>query len=249
MTTDFWELSRGEIYLFLLIAIVIFFLFRVLNKSLSFFPVRKKLRKALLNYLPVVEMAVWFIYIIWAIQFLWIGNRLYALELSVILSLFVLAVSWFSLRDFIAGAVFKASGKFSKNETVKIGDFSGKISGFESRNLILETEKGETVYIPYGKVLGNVIIRSHPAEKVMSHTFQMHLKNISDPIEVMNRIKVGILASPLSSLKKEPKIKLLDSGDGLAPVFEITVYAIETEHFVRLEKYVRSLFTNSIPER
>ncbi len=246
MTTDFWELSRGEIYLFLLIAIVIFFLFRVLNKSLPFLPVRKKLRKVLLNNLPVIEMAAWFVYLIWAIQFLWIGNRLYALELSVILSIFVLAVSWFSLRDFIAGAVFKASGKFSKNETVRIGDFAGKIAGLESRNLVLETEKGETVYIPYSKVLGNVIIRSHPAENVMSHTFQMHIENISDPVEVMNRIKVSILTSPLSSLKKEPQIRLLDSGDGLASDFEITVYAIETEHFVRLEKYVRSLFVGDI---
>ena len=246
MTTDFWELSRGEIYLFLLIAIIIFFLFRVLKKSLPFFPVRKKARKVLLNYLPVIEMAAWFIYLIWAIQFLWIGNRLYALELSVILSLFVLVVSWFSLRDFIAGAVFKASGKFLKNETVKIGDFAGKIAGFESRNLVLETEKGETVYIPYSKVLGNVIIRSHPAENVMSHTFRIKLKNVSDPIQVMDRMKTGILTSPLSSLKKDPQIRLLDSGDGLAPVFEITVYTIEPEHFVQLEKYVRSLFKDSV---
>ncbi len=247
METDFWELSRGEIYLFLLLAIIIFLLFRVLNRSLPFISVRKKWRKVLLNYLPVIEMAAWFVYIIWAIQYLWEGNRLYALELSIILSLFVLAVSWFSLRDFIAGAVFKASGRFLKNETVKIGEYAGRITGFESRNLILETEKGETIYIPYNKVLGTVIVKSHPAENVLSHTFRLKLNDISNSMEVMNRLKISILTSPWSSLKKDPQIRLIDSEDKSVSVFEITVYAIEEEYFVQLEKYIRSLFLKSTP--
>ncbi len=242
MTTDFWELSKGEIYLFLLIAIIIFILFRLLNRFLPFIPVRKKIRKVLVNYLPVIEMAVWFVYVIWAIQYLWQSNRLFALELSVILSLFVLVVSWFSLRDFIAGAVFKASGRFVKNEMVQTGEFSGRISGFESRNLILETEKGETVYIPYSKILGNIIVKSHPSENVLSHTFRLEIAGVSISPELMERIKVAIITSPWSSLKREPKIRPVDSEDKSVSIVEITVYAISSEHFVQLENYIRSSF-------
>ncbi|MBC8487060.1 MAG: mechanosensitive ion channel [Bacteroidetes bacterium] len=242
MNSEYLEFSRIEVYFFLLIAILIFALFRLVIRSIGVIPLKKGVKTYILRFLPVIEIFFWFIYFIWAIQFFWNNNQLYAIELSLILTVLSLWIAWFALRDFIAGAIFKASKYFLINESIRVNNYTGKIISMKTRYLIIETDTGETIHIPYSRVLGQTIIKVHPAEMILSYSFKLNVPKTDKSPEVIEEIKNTILNLPWASLKKDPQIRYIYSDKPEISTFEITVYAFEKEYFPEIEKYIRSMY-------
>ncbi|MCD4745382.1 MAG: mechanosensitive ion channel [Bacteroidales bacterium] len=236
-----FEFSGFAVYSFLFIAIVIFFLFRLLNTFIPIILKRKEYKRQISKYLPVVEIFIWFIYIIWAVQFFWNNNQLYAIGLSLILFILILWIFWFALRDYIAGAIFKTSKSFSINEFIKINDYKGKIISLRNRSLVLETETGERIFIPYNYVLGQIIIKSHPSEMILSHTFKINISIFLPINETIDKIKAAILNLPWSSVKEEPQIKAV-TQDNTCYTLEIIVYSYEKKYFFEMENFIKDKF-------
>ncbi|MCD4737003.1 MAG: mechanosensitive ion channel [Bacteroidales bacterium] len=240
------EFSQPDVYLFIFLAIIIFGFFRLMKRIIPLIPVKLSSRKLLVRLMPLVEMFIWLIFFIWSIQFFWNNNQLYAIELSIILAVFIVWISWFSLRDFIAGAMFKANREFSENEHIVIEDNEGKIIGMKSRYLILETEEGENIYIPYSRIIGKKIVKSYPAESLMGHSFTIEIKTYGHADEQIfkSSIKSFILSLPWASITKDPQINpsgITDSGN---PIYNITVYTPVKEYFSKIENEVRNRFEN-----
>jgi hypothetical protein len=219
----------------------LFFLFRLLNWLLPILIFRKGKRKLAWRYTAIIELFVWTGFLIWSVNYLADNNQLYAVGLFIILFVFTLWAVWIGLRDFIAGAIFKTNRNLNLNDTVKIGEYNGKIIKFTSNKLVLETESGEAIYIPYASLFGKTIIKSHPAETILNYTFRIEIPQDADIQQTTEKINTDIINLPWSSLKKEPQIKPIgETENGF--MLEVTVFSMEKDYFPEIEKVVKRRF-------
>lgn len=236
------EFSHFAVYLFLFLAIILFSFFRILDRVIPILPTKKENKRVLSRNLPALEIFAWGFFIVWTIQYFWNNNQMFSVGLFFVLILLLLWVSWFALKDFIAGAVFRANASFKLHDTVKIDDYTGTIVGFQSRSIVIETSSGENIHYPYSKILGKIIIKSIPAEMIRNKTIFLTISNDKSLIDTISNIRTDIMNLPWSSIKKEPQIKpIAENNDSFE--LEIVIFALETEYFFKIESYLKENYS------
>ncbi len=240
-----FEFSNKALYTTLLLAIGLFLLLRLLTWFLPLLLVKKNKRKQAWRFTSLFELTVWIIFLIWSVNFLAESSPVYAIGLFILLFIFTFYTIWLGLKDFIAGAFFKTNKTFSVNEEIKIGDYSGKIIKFNPSALLLETESGESIHLPYSFLIGKVMIKSHPAETILNHTFRIEIPKSENLLFTIQKIRIDLLNMPWSSLKKTPQIKLLmETQKG--QMLEITVFSIETGYFPEMENIIKGKYSIAV---
>ena len=235
------EFSNIAIYTFLLLTVGLFFLFRLLNWLLPLIFFRKGKSKSAWRYIAIVELFVWTGFLIWSVNYLSGNNQVYAIGLFIILFVFTLWAAWIGLKDFVAGAIFKINYDLKLNDTIQIDEYSGKIIKFTSNKLVLETESGKIIYLPFGILFGKPIIKSYPAETILNYTFSFEVPGDAKIRETIQKIFNDIVNLPWSSLKKKPQVKLLgETTKGC--MLEATVFSMEKEYFSQIEKVIKERY-------
>lgn len=237
------DFSNFGIYLLLFLAMALFFVLRLLSWFLPVIVPGQEQRKMVLRYKSLIELVIWIVFIIWSVQFLYHSNQPYAAALFLILFLLTVYSGWIGLKDVIAGAFLKAGHRLSIYELIKVGDIAGKIIRFGHTSLVLETDTGETVFLPYSFLFGKVITKLHPAESIHRHTFQFEIALTEPTREAIDRMRSFILNLPWISLKRDPQIRPLAETPTGQPI-EITLFSIEKEHFQDMEKLIKSKFSD-----
>ncbi len=230
--------SNAAIYRVILLAAVLFILFRIIRWLLSVTVFKKNNKEFIRRYSSAVELIAWTGFLFWAVSFVWDDNRYYAIGLLVLLFGLSFWILWLSVRDFLAGAVFKITHNLHISDGVKIGDYSGKIVNLTPTHLIMETETSEMIHLPYSKLTGLPVIKSHPAEAIFNHTFRIVVPGEKDIQETMDQIYKELINLPWSSLKKEPQIKSPGATEN-GYIIEITAFSINKEYFPEIEKAIK----------
>ncbi|MBN3034746.1 MAG: mechanosensitive ion channel [Bacteroidales bacterium] len=242
MNTADFQWTGFTVYLFLALAVVLLLLFRILRIGIHLLPTGRRKKDALVRFVPATEIFVWLLFTIWAIQLFWDTNRLYALIMAVILTFIILWLCWFALRDFLAGALFRVDKGFQKDEMIRVGEYSGKIRELKHRYLLLETGSGEIIHIPYTKLQGQIITKSHPAAHILGHTFQIRARRSSGFRELSTSITESLLNLPYISVKKPPQIKRIGEEED-DYLLEITAYAVNAGFFPDIEHAIRMKYS------
>ncbi|MGM0612089.1 MAG: mechanosensitive ion channel domain-containing protein [Bacteroidota bacterium] len=238
------QFSSSAVYFFLLIAIVLLGLFRVLNFVVPLLTVKTLQKRRFKKALPIIEFVAWFIFLIWGINYFIKYNSYFALALGILVLLIFVWFAWYALRDIIAGIIIKANRGLNLNDMVDIADHHGKIKRFGIRNLILETENGKSIFLPYTMIIKQELIRSHPAEKILSHTFTLKTSKDKTIEQTLQEIRKSLLSLPWTSRIKKPMIRA-EQETGENYVFRVTAYSIEKGYFVMIENAIREAFSPS----
>ncbi|MFW6019845.1 MAG: mechanosensitive ion channel domain-containing protein [Bacteroidales bacterium] len=238
------QFSSSAVYFFLLITIVIFGLFRILKFIVPLLALKNEQKRQFKKALPVVEFVVWFVFLIWGINYFIKYNSYFALALGILVLLIFIWFAWYALRDIIAGIVIKANRDLNLNDMVDIADHHGKIIRFGMRNLILETENGKNIFLPYSMIINQELIRSHPAEKILSHTFKLTTSKDRSIEQTIQEIHKTILSLPWTSRIKKPVIRAEQENDKNY-IFRVTTYSIEKGYFIMIEQALREAFSTS----
>lgn len=236
-----WEIAESNIFTFLVAGFVILIIFRIVSGIAKVLPLRRKHIIYLNHYLPGTEIAAWVIFLIWASQYLWHGNRLIAVLVFIVLLLLTLWWGWFALKDYVAGAIFRSSKAFHEGQMVRIGEYRGTIQSFSGRKLILETPEGETIHFPYSKISHAIISKINPAELIKHKTFRLTMTREKSLEETRGDIHRKIMNLPWASVKKSPIITPIEDSPSQY-TFEITVYSLETEYLFKIEEHLRKKF-------
>lgn len=232
------EFSNIALYTVILLALGLFIVLRLLTWLVPVVALKKEKRRSAWRYTALIELIIWIVFLIWSVNFLSNSSPVYALGLFIMLFFFTFYTAWIALKDFIAGAFFKTINHFRINETVKIGDYSGKIIKFRPSGVILETESGESVFLPYSYLFGKAIIKSNPAETILSHTFRLEIATKPNLPSTIDNIQNDILKLPWASLKKSPQIKpVMETQYG--QMLEVTIFSIEKEYFLEMENHIK----------
>ena len=166
----------------LFFGVILYFLFVIIKKIIEMpfmTPLRstKLYRMSLNDVVLLTEVLSWLVFIFWSVQVVSKGNTLYSVGLSVLLLAILTGVSWPILRDFVSGIIIKLEATYSIDEWLKVKDVEGKITKLGFRTLEIETEKGETVNIPYSIITKEMNIKSSRVlgiETIKTYSFELN---------------------------------------------------------------------------
>ncbi|MEM3374159.1 MAG: mechanosensitive ion channel [Candidatus Woesearchaeota archaeon] len=161
----------------ILLALIVFFLgfivgkvlgkatYRILNDN----QVNKKLEKKGIKINAeeilslIVSYVIYFITILYTLEILNIANTLITffvlmIFLLILISIFIALIDLFP--NFIAGLYLYSKEKLEINNKVKIDNIEGRLLKKELFHLVIETKKGDLIYIPNSSALkSNIIIK------------------------------------------------------------------------------------------
>ncbi len=211
------------------------YLFPRLIKNKSY---RDKLKK----YMPIAELLVWGIYFLFAFKAFVLKNQYIALVFLVVLVSVSIWGSWFILKDYISGVLFKSDKNLEEGERISTLSFSGRIMAFNRRTLQVETEKGNNILIPYSQLLTESIKRYDSSKTITGKTFDIQVKTNSDLPKLTEKIEKELLLLPWISLKKKPIIKITEQNESYS-IIEISIYAIDSVYFSKIENHIKEKFS------
>lgn len=243
------QTSGLELALLLVAGLILFAALQGLRYLLDFVPMSRARRDTLSRATPVVGAVVGLLYVLFAARTV---LRNYPDYVPLVMTLIVagsIVVSWFALRDFIAGVVLKAGRVCKVGDHVQVNGVQGRIAQMGARVLTIETSDGDEAIIPYSSVARSSLLRTPVLDSVALHVFKLTLPEGLSVIEAKSRIRQAALQSHWSSLVREPKITKTAED-----AFEVTVFSLDADHGPHVERAVRdglgkrTQFGSKLPE-
>ena len=199
------------------------------------------------KYLPVAELIVWIIFLLWSIQYLGNRGQLITLVPFLVFIILILYLAWYSLKDITTGVIFKTGKTHHINDHISVVGITGKITAMGLRNLEIEDYSGQIVTIPYSKIVGNIMLKSYPSQSLLSHNFRMKIASNenTDIFRTIENMRTSILTLPWSSQKKEPKISIDMETDQYCTL-SITIFSLDESYFKKTEKYLQEQYKGTV---
>lgn len=207
--------------------------YRLRNKSVI---VKKAAR-----YFPIIELFAWLIFIAWTTLFLYSNSSIQHYVDFFLVAFFFVFISWFFIRDYIAGIQIKSRFNLVKGQGFKSGQVEGIIRKIGVLVLAVKTENGSNMKLPYAQIDQKSIELNFEEKRGGECTFKIELDNQLSEKEVLSRLGQLIINSPWSSYKSIPTIKVIDS-DIKQKTYEISCVTIAENGISRLKEMIYRQF-------
>ena len=201
----------------------------------------RNMRDWFLKYFPMFELFVWLVLGLWFLPFL-MHKHLYAGGglLLMILAIFIW-IAWFGLKDLVAGFIFKTNSGLHMDEQIEVGEYKGVIIKMGFRNLVLETQAGNYISLPFSQIINKPIIKVSATDIRHSKLFELHTQKSDNIQKLAQDIAAKISMHPRSSITEKPLVELVEEQDE-ALVFRVKIYAVEKKYLSLIEEDIKSFF-------
>ncbi len=178
-----------------------------------------------------------------AIQFFMGKNQIFVIGIFILLIFTLLWIIWYYLRDFAAGIFFKLNSSLPENKQITFGKNKGKIIKKHLKNVEIEANNNENIFIPYSKLLNGIFSISEPQNENLNYnnTFTIEVKKIKSVKETIQQIQTAILQLPWVSLKNEPKILPITETENNLKL-EITIFSINNDYTFKIRNHIETKF-------
>ncbi|MFW5706656.1 MAG: mechanosensitive ion channel domain-containing protein [Bacteroidota bacterium] len=236
------------VMIFIITAAIIFSFFRLFKYLIQFMRLSSRQGELVARFLPVTELAVWVIFFIWSIQYLFNRGYLITLVPVILFTVIILYIAWYILKDVVAGVIFKTTTSLRTDDHISVVGISGKVTRAGQSSLELEDYSGRIVSIPYSRLVGQILLKHYPSQSLLSHNFLFSIsrKDLQEDIfNIIKNLHTTILALPWASQKKEPKITIQqETSDSI--LFNITIFSLDESYFLKTEKYLEKEFHGQV---
>jgi len=226
---------------FLIVAICVLLLFRVLSYLNKILPFPKKVKHYSGYILPVVELVAWLGYAIWCLRLIYEAGAYTTLIILVILIVLILAPAGFLVRDFLHGMLLKMQRKIEIDTKIEIGDLKGVIVKTDYFTFDIKTKNGNVDTIPYNKIRSEVISKNAGNIHLEKQLISFHIPSKQDVNRLIPGLKSTLLNAPWVAASQEPIINSV-SGDTGNYAIETIVYVLKKEHVEKIVEYVERNF-------
>ncbi|MCF8368739.1 MAG: mechanosensitive ion channel family protein [Bacteroidales bacterium] len=190
---------------------------------------------------PVVELVLWILFFSWYVFRFAEIRSYYTIAVFAAIFIILVWVSRFFFKDLIAGIVFRASGKFSVGDMIKIGKTNGKIKKFRWDALEIESQDNKVIYLPYNKLIEQTAIKSESTDQSSAYSFLLEMKKEDNEADTIQRIKSYLLSMPWGSVKKGPEVIVREQSANHY-LIEITVFPLDKQYSGKIESLVFKKF-------
>ncbi len=187
--------------------------------------------------MPIVELVVWVAFVFWSTAYTLSQKSYYPVLVVVLVVVLVTLLSWFLVRDFIAGVLFKSQQVYKIGQMIKTAEYSGQITRMGNLHLSLQTEQGESARIPYS-VLSNRVILKQKQDFADTNSFTLIVPQSFSKEEWAKKLEADILSSPWVSTKANPVIKIINETSDTF-TFSVSVVTLNPEHALHLETLLK----------
>ena len=190
----------------------------------------KSLSNRIRKFLPVLEVTVLILIILWIIARFYGDDPIYSLVLNIAFLVILIWSAWFAIRDYVSGIFLRAENIYELNDTVRIHNIEGIVRAMGFRSLELETEDHRKIRIPYSTITKETVERLRISERWKADVFSVKIKKSIPANQLVRQLKETILNCAWSSIKKFPIVDLESETNGVFQ-FEITVFALDRNFF------------------
>jgi hypothetical protein len=236
----FFELGKYSLLLFIILSGLLFIALKALRLVLNRYAHEQGISRWIQQHFSALELAIWLIYFLWFLPWLYQKNVIYGIALSLIVFVILAWVSWFSIREVVAGFIVKNNPAIKVGNQIETEEKLCKIQRLNTQDIELKDETGNIRFIKYSHFLQNKWTLMVDEELIFSRTIQMVLKKEQNTnhIEEINHF---LLNQAHFALKHSPQImKLKESEQELE--LKVTFYTLNSTQLGEMERRLRERF-------
>ncbi len=207
---------------------LIWFTFKVLTDYITpFLKAKYNIKRASL-FVYRLKMITWFAFTLFCFYQL-ISSHL-VIGLALVFFIAVIGLNFW--KDYLTGTYLKFSGNLNINDLISINNLKGKVLKFNARNILIETESDELMYIPYRQFLDNEVSKKLNKGEMRSKKITLKLEK-DNPNNNLKQIEKIVTLCPWVNSHKPVKVTKIDTS-----TYEITVYASDDFTFNKIQEYL-----------
>jgi len=199
------------------------------------------LGKRIHGFEPLLTFFVWVIVAFWGSYFLFNEKPYYNFIVFALISLVFVSVSWFFVRDFMAGVAFKVQNKYAPGDIIQFGNISGKINELLLTHVSIYTREGKSIKIPYSKLSSEIISQKSVSGSFDLNQYELKIPKKYDITETQDIIKNLLFNSPWRISTKSPSVQLKSETSEWYQ-FEIQVETRNEQHFNQVVAHIKKRF-------
>ena len=228
-----------KIIIVIVFALLILTGLRILRIGLKYLSGRVEWINILDKPLTIIELLVWTIFLFQSLYYL-LGEKFYYQYLLITLIIVLIGfISWFLLRDILAGFFFRIRFTLKPGAHISTSDQSGVIKSFGLTSIKLITGDGLSLNIPYSRIINDTIteksFRGAPEEHILKLQADISLGRS----KAEELIRLSLLNSPWTNPKEEPVIKFLEENEK-GYIFQVKLFSIKEKNIRNIEKSIEN---------
>ncbi|GEM_PF-4406769 len=232
------DVSEFNLFVFTGLGVLLFLGMRRLKNFLGTSLSKFSRFEELSRLIPAFEGLTWLLFVLLAISLIFKDKLFYSVGILMVLVVTVGWLSWFFVRDFVAGMMLRSSQTFELGDRLRVQDFEGVLQRIGHFSMTLEGDDGQSTVIPFSTVSDTMLTRIGAGTLLKSRTFQVKItpEKSSNAIQQIRQLA---LIAPWTSIMHEPKIKFItENHDSI--IYEVTVFGLEENYFRHIQKYLET---------
>jgi small-conductance mechanosensitive channel len=235
------NLNTGLFLMVISLGILIFIVLEVGRYLAPILLKNTKVADIVIQYFPLAELAILTAYFVWTIPFILKHNKLMGFGMIVFGLIILLFISWFLVKDVIAGMIFRSTKNVQKGKEIETIQSSGKIERLGLRQMILKTDQDNLVHIPYSKILQGEFKIKSSTTNLQKLQFTCELNSDLSAQQVINKLQKSILLMPWVPADEQANITIL-SKENQKYLVQIGLFALSADYFQLIEKQIKEDF-------
>ena len=187
---------------------------------------------------PIIEMVFWVGAITLGIHTIFYNQPIAIMILSTILFAILLWAARFAFKDFVCGVILKAEEAYQLHDYFRLDDVNGRISKAGIRSLQITAANGQKFRVPYSRISSTLFAKTTQENESYVHTFRLEIAKSASLSTTIENVRLTIVNCIWSSVANGPSIRYY-SEDRTHNLLEITVHAISSDYFSKIEDKVR----------
>lgn len=198
-----------------------------------------------LKIFPWTEAAAWAAVLFWTMQRLVNDQQILFILNTTFSIVIILLISWFVLRDFIAGTALRANQMLDTGVKIKISNIAGIITSIGFFTLEIQNSEGEKVRIPYHQLFDQQFVRQSEKGQGKTHSMKTVVHQKWGAQNIQQSLERKLLELPWILPHEDMKIKLFPRDD-LYEV-ELVFIIIKDDMRAKTEECIRNFVHKHFP--
>jgi small-conductance mechanosensitive channel len=236
------------IALVVLVAVLLWGALHLIRRLPMVLALSTELQGRIRSVLPALSLMAWLLYGIWAVNTLFPANVYATVLIVAVLSIVVLLFGWFVLRELVAGIVFSARHPALQGNHIQAAGCAGRVIRMGMQGISLRAEGGETVFLPYSALVGEVLVEHPPERSADEFRLRLAIPGDANGDAAADALKSQLLLSPWVNPVRGPSVQV--SGSGRERVADVVYHCLSEEHALRVDELLRRTYrTGDAEER
>ncbi len=213
----------------LVILVIVAFILKVIKLLLKKAGESSTIGEKITTYEPLIYPLVWIGFIFWSVNYLFYYKDYYNFIVFALIVLIFLSLSWFFVKDFVAGIAFKVQNNYTAGDNVQFGKISGRLDNLFLTHVSVYTNEGKLVKIPYSRLSNEIVSHKSTGGYTGHSKFIFKVSKNKNVDEIKEGLYTLLINSPWRIPGKAPVISLKSElNDGFE--FEIQFETRTEQH-------------------